>query len=64
MSVEQLRGAQELVLIVLVQNRYSLADRAHEDVLDECERQGIAFPSPGTHSRPATSHRPEARSGE
>jgi aryl-alcohol dehydrogenase-like predicted oxidoreductase len=42
-SVEQLRGAQELVPVVSVQNRYSLADRAHEDVLDECERQGIAF---------------------
>ena len=57
------QGAQELVPVVSVQNRYSLADRAHEDVLDECERQGIAF-FPGTHSRPATSHRPEARSGE
>jgi aryl-alcohol dehydrogenase-like predicted oxidoreductase len=42
-SVEQLRWAQELVPVVSVQNRYSLADRAHEDVLDECERQGIAF---------------------
>jgi pyridoxine 4-dehydrogenase len=42
-SVEQLRRAQELVAVVSVQNRYSLADRAWEDVLDECERQGIAF---------------------
>jgi aryl-alcohol dehydrogenase-like predicted oxidoreductase len=42
-SVEQLRHAQELVPIVSVQNRYSLADRAHEDVLEECERQGLAF---------------------
>jgi pyridoxine 4-dehydrogenase len=42
-SVEQLRQAQELVPIVSVQNRYSFADRAHEDVLDECGRQGIAF---------------------
>ena len=42
-SVEQLRRAQELVPVVSVQNRYSLADRPSEDVLDECERQGIAF---------------------
>ena len=42
-SVEQLRRAQGIVPIVSVQNRYSLADRAHEDVLDECERQAIAF---------------------
>ena len=42
-SVEQLHRAQELVRIVSVQNRYSLADRSSEDVLDECERQGIAF---------------------
>jgi pyridoxine 4-dehydrogenase len=42
-SVEQLRRAQELVPVVSVQNRYSLADRSSEDVLGECERQGIAF---------------------
>jgi pyridoxine 4-dehydrogenase len=42
-SVAQLRRAQELVEIVSVQNRYSLADRSSEDVLDECERQEIAF---------------------
>jgi aryl-alcohol dehydrogenase-like predicted oxidoreductase len=42
-SVEQLRRAQELVPVVSVQNRYSLADRSSEDVLDECERHGIAF---------------------
>jgi pyridoxine 4-dehydrogenase len=42
-SVELLRRAQEHVEVVSVQNRYSLADRSWEDVLDECERQGIAF---------------------
>jgi aryl-alcohol dehydrogenase-like predicted oxidoreductase len=42
-SVEQLRQAQELVPVVSVQNRYSLSDSVHEDVLDECERQGLAF---------------------
>jgi aryl-alcohol dehydrogenase-like predicted oxidoreductase len=42
-SVEELQRAQEIVPVVSVQNRYSLADRSSEDVLDECERQGIAF---------------------
>jgi pyridoxine 4-dehydrogenase len=42
-SVEQLRRAQQLVEVVSVQNRYSLADRSSEDVLDECDRQGLAF---------------------
>ena len=42
-SVEELRQAQEVVPVVSVQNRYNLGDRAHEDVLEECERQGIAF---------------------
>jgi pyridoxine 4-dehydrogenase len=42
-SVEQLRRAQELVEIVSVQNRLSLADRKCEDVLDACERHGITF---------------------
>ncbi len=42
-SVEELHRAQGLVEIVSVQNRYNLGDRAHEDVLEECERQGIAF---------------------
>src|SRR5262245_58458846 len=42
-SVAQLHRAQEIVPIVSVQNRYSLADRGYEDEIDECERQGIAF---------------------
>ena len=42
-SVEELQRAQELVPVVSVQNRYSLSDRSSENVLDECERQGIAF---------------------
>jgi pyridoxine 4-dehydrogenase len=42
-SVEQLSRARELTSIVSVQNRYNLADRADEDVLEECERDGIAF---------------------
>ena len=42
-SVEQLARAQALVPIASVQNRYSLAERKYEDVLEACERQGIAF---------------------
>jgi pyridoxine 4-dehydrogenase len=42
-SAEQLRIAGEIVPVVSVQNRYNLADRASEDVLEQCERLGIAF---------------------
>jgi pyridoxine 4-dehydrogenase len=42
-SVDQLRRAQALTPIVSVQNRYNLVDRASEDVLEACEREGLAF---------------------
>jgi aryl-alcohol dehydrogenase-like predicted oxidoreductase len=42
-DVEQLARAQEIVPIASVQNRYNLADRHSEDVLEACEEQGIAF---------------------
>src|SRR5262249_4089703 len=43
-SVEQLRKAREMVRIVSVQNRYSIADQASSgDVLEYCERSGIGF---------------------
>lgn len=42
-SVRQLEQARRIVPIVSVQNRYSLADRKHEDVLLHCEKHGIAF---------------------
>jgi aryl-alcohol dehydrogenase-like predicted oxidoreductase len=42
-NVEQLRAAQRIVPIVSVQNRYNFDDRSSEDVLDACEREGIAF---------------------
>jgi pyridoxine 4-dehydrogenase len=42
-SVEQLARAEAVVPIASVQNRYSLADRGHEEVLEACERQDIAF---------------------
>jgi pyridoxine 4-dehydrogenase len=42
-DARQLASARELVPVVSVQNRYSLADRHSEGVLDACERSGIAF---------------------
>ncbi|QSQ19952.1 aldo/keto reductase [Pyxidicoccus parkwayensis] len=42
-SVEQLRAARRLVPIVSVQNRYNLTDRQSDDVLAECEREGLGF---------------------
>src|SRR5688500_5887682 len=42
-SVDQLAQARELSDIVSVQNRYSLADRGSEDVLEVCERDGLGF---------------------
>jgi pyridoxine 4-dehydrogenase len=42
-DVEQLARAQEIVPIASVQNRYNLADRHSEDVLEACGEQGIAF---------------------
>lgn len=42
-SVEEIEHARTLVPIVTVQNRYNLADRQSEDVLDYCEREGIGF---------------------
>jgi aryl-alcohol dehydrogenase-like predicted oxidoreductase len=42
-SVRQIRHAQTMVPIVSVQNRYSLADRGSEDVLEFCEREKIGF---------------------
>jgi pyridoxine 4-dehydrogenase len=42
-SVEELDRARQIVEIVSVQNRYNLADRRAEDVLEHCEAHGIAF---------------------
>src|SRR3984957_14238856 len=39
----QIEEAQKIVKIVAVQNRYSLADRRHEDVLAWCEQRRIGF---------------------
>jgi aryl-alcohol dehydrogenase-like predicted oxidoreductase len=42
-SVAQLEEALEIVPVVSVQNRYNLADRASEDVLEACAERGIGF---------------------
>jgi pyridoxine 4-dehydrogenase len=42
-SVRQIQHAQTIVPIVSVQNRYSLSDRASEDVLKYCEGEKIGF---------------------
>jgi aryl-alcohol dehydrogenase-like predicted oxidoreductase len=42
-SLEELRRARQVVEVVTVQNRYNLADRGAEDVLETCEREGIGF---------------------
>jgi aryl-alcohol dehydrogenase-like predicted oxidoreductase len=39
----EVEAARKIVSIVSVQNRYSLADRRHEETLLFCESQGIAF---------------------
>ena len=42
-TVEQLQEARGIVEVVSVQNRFSLSDRKDQDVLEHCEREGIAF---------------------
>jgi len=42
-KVPEIEQARKVVQIVSVQNKYNLGDRAHEDVLDYCEQNDIAF---------------------
>ncbi len=42
-STTQLAEARELATVATVQNRYNLADRAHEEILEACEDAGIGF---------------------
>jgi pyridoxine 4-dehydrogenase len=42
-DAEQLERAQQIVPIVSVQNRYNVADRESEEVLEACEESGLAF---------------------
>jgi aryl-alcohol dehydrogenase-like predicted oxidoreductase len=39
----EIEAAQKIIKVTTVQNRYSLADRRHEETLAYCERQGIGF---------------------
>jgi aryl-alcohol dehydrogenase-like predicted oxidoreductase len=39
----EVEAARKIVDVVTVQNRYSLADRRHEETLGWCEREGIGF---------------------
>jgi len=42
-SVAQLNEARRIAPVISVQNRYSIDERASEDVLQACEKLGIAF---------------------
>jgi aryl-alcohol dehydrogenase-like predicted oxidoreductase len=42
-SVDQIERARRYFPVVSVQNRYNLADREWENVVDYCERENIAF---------------------
>jgi aryl-alcohol dehydrogenase-like predicted oxidoreductase len=42
-SVEEIEAASKVFNVATVQNRYNLADRASEAVLDYCEKHGIGF---------------------
>jgi aryl-alcohol dehydrogenase-like predicted oxidoreductase len=39
----EIEEARKIVVVATVQNRYSLADRRHEETLAYCERNGIGF---------------------
>ena len=58
-GLEDLERAQQIVTVVSVQNHYNVLDRASEDVLEECERQQLAF----LPWAPIASGRDVARSG-
>jgi len=42
-NVEEIEAARKFFPVVSVQNLYNLVTRKYEDVLDFCEREGIAF---------------------
>ena len=42
-DLDELEVARGIVDVVSVQNRYNLADRSSDDVLERCEELGIAF---------------------
>ncbi len=42
-KVPEIEQARKVVKIVSVQNQYNIGDRKHEDVLEYCTKEGIAF---------------------
>jgi aryl-alcohol dehydrogenase-like predicted oxidoreductase len=42
-KVPEIEQARKVCEIVSVQNKYNIGDRAHEDVVEYCTREGIAF---------------------
>jgi aryl-alcohol dehydrogenase-like predicted oxidoreductase len=42
-TVPQIEEVRRITKIVSVQNRYHLKDRASDDVVDYCEREGLTF---------------------
>jgi pyridoxine 4-dehydrogenase len=40
---DEIERARKVVKIVSVQNQYNIGDRKHDDVVDYCTREGIAF---------------------
>jgi pyridoxine 4-dehydrogenase len=42
-GIDQIEQARRVVEITAVQNRYSLAERTHEEVVDHCAAEGIVF---------------------
>ena len=42
-SVEEIEAVRKIIEVVRVQNLYNLSDRKHQDVLDYCEKNNIAF---------------------
>jgi aryl-alcohol dehydrogenase-like predicted oxidoreductase len=42
-DIEQIERARQVVPIAAVQNHYNLSERRHEDEVDYCAEQGIAF---------------------
>jgi len=42
-KIPEIEQVRKIVKVVSVQNQYNLSDRQHEDVLNYCEKEGIAF---------------------
>ena len=42
-TAEEIEEAEKIVPVVTIQNKYSLAERKHEETLRYCERRGIGF---------------------